>query len=152
MRITTFGRFGVALIVLSLVLSLGVGRGVSGILLVAAGFFVFAYESMRRPLLEQGLCRSPWFVPHLAVEGGIVTVRGILLSRTIRLNDIVRARLVYQESIDALTGVDDALSLETRDSVVQVTCTCEGFGVLMQSLRDMNIGVQMIRAHGIDID
>jgi hypothetical protein len=150
MRITPFGRYGVAMIVLSLVLALGVGRGASSMLLVAAGFFVLAYESMRRPLLEQGLCRTPWFVPRLACDAERVVVEGILLSQTVRFSEITGARLIYQENLDAMVGVDDTLCLQTPHGVVQVARTSDGFDDLMGHLRAASIGVIMVRARAVE--
>ncbi|MBC7792861.1 MAG: hypothetical protein H7Z43_04070 [Clostridia bacterium] len=150
MHITPFGRYALALVVLAFVLALGVGHGVSGMLLVAAGVFVLAYESMRRPLVEQGLRRTPWFVPRLLLAKDAVTVQGIAASESVRFSDIQRARLIYQEGFDALMGIDDTLCLETDEGVFQVSCSSDGFESLMQALRDAGIYVRMVRARTLN--
>lgn len=150
MRITPFGRYGVILTALTLVLALGIGKGASGMVLVAGAIFVLAYENMRRPLVEQGLLRTPWFQPRLVMAGDSVTLNGLLLPRTVRFSDIRRARLVYQESFDALVGVDDTLCLETSMGVMQVTRSSEGFDALMVRLREAGIGVLMVRARNTE--
>ncbi|MEZ0313937.1 MAG: hypothetical protein ACAI38_19370 [Myxococcota bacterium] len=150
MRITPFGRYGVILVALTLTLALGIGKGASGMLLVAGAIFVLAYENMRRPLVEQGLRRTPWFVPRLIMQSDTVTLDGIVAPRTVRFADILRARLVYQESFDALVGVDDTLCLETTGGVVQVARSSEGFEALMSRLREAGIGVLMVRARNTE--
>lgn len=146
MRITPFGRFGVILVALTLTLALGIGKGASGMLLVAGAIFVLAYENMRRPLVEQGLRRTPWFVPRLTLSSDVLTVEGILANETVRFGDILRARLVYQETFDALVGVDDTLCLETTRGIMKVARSSEGFDTLMHKLREAGIGVLMVRA------
>lgn len=150
MRITPFGRYGVILTALTLTLALGIGKGASGMLLVAGAIFVLAYENMRRPLVEQGLVRTPWFQPRLEFAGDNLTLNGLLLPRTVRFSDIRRARLVYQESFDALVGVDDTLCLETPMGVLQVTRSSEGFDNLMARLREAGIGILMVRARNTE--
>lgn len=146
MHVTPFGRYAIGLVGLSFVLALGARHGPSGLLLVAAAVFVMAYESIRKPLVEQGLRRTPWFVPRLLLGQGEVTVRELVQSESVRFSDIQRARLIYQEGFDALMGVDDTLCLDTGDRVFQVARSSEGFDALMQALRDAGIYVCMVRA------
>jgi hypothetical protein len=149
-HVTQFGRYALAFVGLSFVLALGVGRGGSGMLLVAAGVFVLAYEHMRKPLLEQGLQRTPWFVPQLSLANDAVTVQGVISTESVRFSDIQRARLIYQETFDALMGVDDTLCLETPTHVLRVARSAQGFDTLMQALRDAKVFVHMVRARTLN--
>jgi hypothetical protein len=146
MRITPFGRYGVILVALGLVLALGIGKGASGMLLVAGAIFVLAYENMRKPLVEQGLRRTPWFVPRLTLGADVLTLEGVLEQASVRFGDILRARLIYQESFDALIGIDDTLCLETPEGTLQVARSSDGFEDLLVRLREFGIGVLMVRA------
>lgn len=150
MHVTPFGRYAFGLVGLSFILALGVGNGASRMFLLAAGVFVLAYESMRKPLVEQGLTRTPWFVPRLRLAADEVAVRNFTKLNRVRFSEIQRARLVYQETFDALMGVDDTLSLDTGDRVLQVARSSEGFDTLMQALRDAGIYVCMVRARTLN--
>jgi hypothetical protein len=115
-------------------------------LLVAAGFFLLVYENMRRPLIEQGLRRTPWVAPRLTVAGDLVTLESVMAPQTVRFSDVVRARLVYQESFDALVGIDDTLTLELVTGTLEVPRSALGFDTLLQHLRLAGIGIRMVRA------